>query len=30
MNTPDWYAVPAGIACVAALIVIALISVGAW
>ena len=30
MNAPDWYALPAGIACVAALIFVALIAVGAW
>jgi hypothetical protein len=30
MNTPEWYGVPATIAYVAALVVIALIVVGAW
>jgi hypothetical protein len=30
MNAPDWYAIPASIACMAAFIVIALIVVGAW
>jgi hypothetical protein len=30
MHTSGWYAVPAGIACVAALILIAFILVGAW
>jgi hypothetical protein len=30
MNAPDWYAVPAGIDCMAALVFIALIVVGAW
>jgi hypothetical protein len=30
MNAPDWHALPAGIACVTAFIVIALIAVGAW
>jgi len=30
MHTPDGYAIPARIACVAALILIALIFVGAW
>jgi hypothetical protein len=30
MKVPDWYALPASIACIAALILIALIVVGAW
>jgi hypothetical protein len=30
MYARDWYAIPASIACVAALIFIALIVVGAW
>jgi hypothetical protein len=30
MNKPDWYVVPASIACVGALTVIFLIVVGAW
>ena len=30
MKTPDWYEVPASIACIAALTVIALIVVGIW
>lgn len=30
MNTPEWYTVPATIACVAAVAVIVLIVVGAW
>ncbi|MEH2539367.1 hypothetical protein V1278_000082 [Bradyrhizobium sp. AZCC 1577] len=30
MNAPDWFAVPAGIICMGALILIALIVVGAW
>jgi hypothetical protein len=30
MKVPDWYGLPAGIACIAALILIALIVDGAW
>jgi hypothetical protein len=30
MNVPDWHAVPASIACIAAFTLIALIVLGAW
>jgi hypothetical protein len=30
MNTPEWYSVPAAIACVSTLTIVIMMAVGAW